>query len=160
MSTFNSFFATDADSTGDINPVSSSDDFGFDKTLVLMTKPNKVIAVSSLKGTMLWSRTIKDPVRRMVLDSAGGNSVIDVITSKGQIIKIDPVTGNVKSTEALPTLPQSVDDTEFVLAQGHESGDEKAHRSAIVAIPKYGEGDIVNLSSDVALAAAAPSFYT
>lgn len=61
-----------------------------------MTKPNKVIAMSSLKGTMLWSRTIKDPVRRMVLDSAGGHAEIDVITSKGQLIKLDPFTGAVK----------------------------------------------------------------
>ena len=44
------------------------DDYGFDKTLVFMTKPNKVVAISSLKGDLLWSRLIKDPVRRMVLD--------------------------------------------------------------------------------------------
>lgn len=54
---------------------------------------------------MLWSRTIKDPVRRMVLDSAGGNAEIDVITSKGQLIKLDPFTGAVKKTETLPAMP-------------------------------------------------------
>lgn len=65
---FNSIFGSDVDTAVDTKPVSSSDDFGFDKTLVFMTKANKAIAISSLKGNLLWSRTIKDPVRRMILD--------------------------------------------------------------------------------------------
>ena len=46
----------------------AGDDYGFDKTLVFMTRPNKAVAVSSLKGKTLWSRLIREPVRRMVVD--------------------------------------------------------------------------------------------
>ena len=93
----------------------SGDDYGFDKTLVFMTKPNKAVAVSSLRGKTLWSRLIREPVRRMVVEQAGGDATLDVVTSKGNLIRIDPLTGAVRTTEAL-TLPQSVDDTEFVIA--------------------------------------------
>ena len=82
-----------------------SDDNGFDKTLVFMTKPNKIIAISSLKGNLLWSRFIKDPVRRMVLDLFNGEATLEVVTEKGQFIKIDPMTGTILSSEPLPNLP-------------------------------------------------------
>ena len=104
-----------------------SDPFGFDKTLVFMTKPNKAVAISSLKGNLLWSRLIKDPVRRMVLEQAGGDASIDLVTSTS-IVKIDPKTGAIRKTEALPSLPQKSEDTEFLIAQGHLKGDEKAPR--------------------------------
>lgn len=72
------------------------------------------------------------------------------------------MTGAIREAEALPSLPQSVEESEFIIAQGNEKGDETAHRTAIVAIPKYGEGEIVNLSPDVALTVSAtgPSYYT
>ena len=93
-----------------------SDDYGFDKTLIFMTKPNKAVAISSLKGSLLWSRLIKDPVRRMVLEQADGDASLDLVTNKGMLIKIDPVTGAIRSTEALPDLPQAIDETEFIVA--------------------------------------------
>ena len=113
-----------------------------------MTRPNKAVAVSSLKGKTLWSRLIREPVRRMVVDQAGGDATLEVVTSKGNLIKIDPLTGAVRTTEAL-SLPQSVDDTEFVIAQGHTQGDQSEHRTAILAVPKNGEGAIVNVNQDV-----------
>lgn len=61
-----------------------------------MTKPNKVVAISSLKGNTLWSRLIKDPVRRMVLEQVEGDASLDLVTSKGMLIKLDPVTGAVR----------------------------------------------------------------
>ena len=70
-----------------------------------MTKPNKAVAISSLKGNLLWSRLIKDPVRRMVLEQVEGDASLDLVTSKGMLIKIDPVTGAIRSTEAIPELP-------------------------------------------------------
>ena len=51
----------------------------------------------------------------MVVEQAGGDATLDVVTSKGNLIRIDPLTGAVRTTEAL-TLPQSIDDTEFVIA--------------------------------------------
>lgn len=50
-----------------ISKDAQSNEYGFDKTLVFLTKANKLIAISSLKGDLIWSRLIKDPVRRMVL---------------------------------------------------------------------------------------------
>ena len=139
----------------------SEDAFGFDKTLVFMTKPNKAVAISSLKGDLLWSRLIKDPVRRMVLDQVEGDASLDIVTSKGALIKVDPLTGAIRSTEALPELPQAVDETEFIVAQGHLAGETSAPRTALVAVPKQGEGSIVNLTPDVALAAeSGPSYFT
>lgn len=70
-----------------------------------MTKPNKAVAISSLKGNLLWSRLIKDPVRRMVLEQVEGDASLDLVTSKGMLIKIDPITGAIRSTEAIPELP-------------------------------------------------------
>jgi len=98
-----SLFGNNADDTRIAS--TTQDHYGFDKTLVFLTKPNKAVAVSSLKGDLLWSRLIKDPVRRMVIDQYGGEAVLDIVTSKGQLIKIDPVTGAVRSTTALPELP-------------------------------------------------------
>ena len=138
------------------------DAYGFDKTLVFMTKPNKAVAISSLRGDLLWSRLIKDPVRRMVLEQADGAASLDLITSKGQLIKLDPMTGAVRSTEALPELPQAIDDTEFIVAQGHLAGDESIHRQALLAVPKSGDGKIVSLRPEVQLSTAptGPSYYT
>ena len=126
-----------------------------------MTKPNKAVAVSSLRGKTQWSRLIREPVRRMVVEQAGGDATLDLVTSKGNLIKIDPLTGAVRATEAL-TLPQPVNDTEFVIAQGHTVGDEREHRTAILAVPKNGEGAIVNLKKDVQLIhePTGPSYYT
>ena len=139
-----------------------SDEYGFDKTLVFMTKPNKAVAISSLKGNLLWSRLIKDPVRRMVLEQADGDASLDLVTNKGMLIKIDPVTGAIRSTEALPDLPQAIEETEFIVAQGHLVGDESAHRQALIAVPKQGEGKIVSLKPDVKLASSptGPSYFT
>ena len=92
-----------------------------------MTRPNKAVAISSLKGNLLWSRLIKDPVRRMVLEQAGGDASIDLVTTTS-IVKIDPMTGAIRKTEALPSLPQAPEETEFLIAQGHLKGDEKAAR--------------------------------
>lgn len=91
MSSFSSFFAAQEEAATVTN---TADPLGFDKTLVFLTKPNKAVAISSLKGELLWSRLIKDPVRRMVL----GHASLDVVTSAGALIKIDPVTGAVRST--------------------------------------------------------------
>mmetsp|Transcript_27001 Transcript_27001/g.36078 ORF Transcript_27001/g.36078 Transcript_27001/m.36078 type:complete len:145 (+) Transcript_27001:98-532(+) len=111
-----SLFSSD-DNESDANIATpSGDDYGFDKTLVFLTKPNKAVAVSSLKGNTIWSRYIREPVRRMVLDQAGGAASLDFVTSKGNLIKIDPLTGAVRSTEAVPELPQSIDETEFIIA--------------------------------------------
>ena len=73
--------------------------------MVFLTRPNKAIAVSALKGETLWSRLIREPVRRMMLDQTDGNAVLDVFTSKGNLIKIDPLTGAIRTTTALPQLP-------------------------------------------------------
>lgn len=62
-------------------------------------------------------------MRRMVLDQADGSASLDLVTNKGMLIKIDPVTGDIRKTEALPDLPQSIDETEFIVAQGHLKGD-------------------------------------
>ena len=140
----------------------SGDVYGFDKTLVFLTKPNKAIAVSSLKGNLLWSRLIKDPVRRMVFDQVEGDASLDVITDKGHLIKIDPVTGAIRMTEPIPPVPQSIEDTEFIVAQGHVKGNPKYHRQAILAVPKYGEGPIVNLKPEIELVSSpsGPSYLT
>ena len=78
------------------------------------------------------------------------------------LIKIDPVTGAIRSTVAIPDLPQSIEDTEFIVAPGHLKGDENAYRQALVAVPKNGEGKIVNLRAEVELTATAtgPAYYT
>jgi len=65
-------------------------------------------------------------------------------------------------TEAVPTLPQSVQETEFIVAQGHVKGNEKLHRQALLAVPKFGEGPIINLKPEVELSSSpsGPSYYT
>lgn len=127
-----------------------------------MTKPNKAMAISSLKGDLLWSRLIKDPVRRMVLDQADGDAQLELVTNKGMLIKIDPVTGEIRKTESLPNLPQSIEDTEFIVAQGYLKGDKSVRRQAFIAVPKQGGGKIVNLRPDVELdmSPTGPSYYT
>lgn len=127
-----------------------------------MTKANKLVAVSSLKGDLLWSRLISDPVRRMVLETANGATTLELITSKGNLVKVDPVTGAIRSTEPLPKLPQSIEETEFIVAQGHAIGNERLHRQAIIAVPKNGDGPIVNVISDVQLVSSptGPSYFT
>ena len=61
----------------------NNDDFGFEKTLVMMTKANMAFGVSSRDGRVHWHRYIRDPVRIMVLDQAEGEAQIDIVTSKG-----------------------------------------------------------------------------
>ena len=163
VSSITSMFGGDKEDTDAKITGHASDEYGFDKTLVFLTKPNKAIAISSLNGNLLWSTLIKDPVRRMVLEQADGNASIDMVTSKGNLVKIDPVTGAVRSTEQIPKLAQSIDDTEFIVAQGHLKGDPTAHRSTIVAVPKQAEGKIVNLKAsevDLDTSATGPSYYT
>lgn len=87
----------------------------------------------------------------MLLDQTDGDAVLDIVTSKGNLIKVDPLTGAIRSTSPLPELSQSVDDTEFIVAQGHTPGNPQQHRPAILAVPKLGEGPIVNLKPEVEL---------
>ena len=124
------------------------DAYGFDKTLVLLTRPNKIVAISSLDGEVLWSRLIKDPIRRMMLEQGQGNAALEIITSKGHMIEIDPLNGAIRKAEPLPTLPQAVEDTEFIVAQGHSKEDSRIEKQALIAVPKNGEGPIVNLKPD------------
>ena len=107
LSSFSSFFSGQQET----QITNVADHLGFDKTLVFMTKPNKAVAISSLNGELLWSRLIKDPVRRMVLEQASGTAAtLEVITSTGSLIKIDPVTGKVRATKSIVAdLPQSVE---------------------------------------------------
>ena len=152
-------FASDEKATS----IKSSGDFlGFDKTLIFLTRPNKLVAVSSLGGKTLWSRLIREPVRRMILDVNDGSAVIDIVTSKGNLIKVDPTTGAINSISALPELAQSVDDSEFIVAQGYTTGKPDQHRTALIAVPKSGEGSIVNLKPEIELVreACGPSYYT
>jgi len=39
-----------------------ADMLGFDKTLILLTKPNKIHAISSNTGNLLWSYWVPEPI--------------------------------------------------------------------------------------------------
>jgi len=98
----------------------------------------------------------------MLLDQTDGEAVLDIVTSKGTLIRIDPLTGAIRTTAPLPELPQAVEDTEFIVAQGHTPGNPKQHRPALLAVPKHGEGKIVSVKPGVELELepTGPSYYT
>lgn len=64
----------------------------------------------------------------MVLETASGVATLELVTSNGNMMKVDPVTGAIRSNEPLPSLPQAIDETEFIVAQGHALGNERLHR--------------------------------
>jgi hypothetical protein len=70
----------------------TADPYGIKKTLVLLTKPNKVIAVSSYNGAVKWSFYNRQPILKIYVEQeAGSNLVHDVIVvTEKAVIYLDP----------------------------------------------------------------------
>lgn len=58
VNSISSFFQGNAEIEETQIAAPSGDVYGFDKTLVFLTKPNKAVAISSANGNLLWSRLI------------------------------------------------------------------------------------------------------
>lgn len=146
-------------SIGRVN--SEQDTFGIDKTFVLLTKPNKVIAVSSLTGQILWARRIPSEVRNLfVTESIELQSVqIRVVTASSELITINPLTGTIESQTQLPELGQPIEETEFMLISGVSAQGERA-RKALIALPRHGEGKAVMLEAGLRFENVRPFYVT
>jgi len=73
--------------------------FGFSKTFITLTKPGKVVALSSKDGSIQW--TYFDPSDKAVnvlVESTGGfDSIVDIIVVSGNALTyLDPITGTVR----------------------------------------------------------------
>ena len=95
-----------------IQQLSSSDDilksltssgpeqFGFEKLMILLTKPNKVIAVSSMDGSVRWSFYENKEIEKLFVKQTEGQFKV-VLVMKDALVSLDPQTGNLISKEAL-----------------------------------------------------------
>ena len=75
--------------------------FGFDKTLVLLTKPGKVVAMSTQTGNIMWSYF--DPnakIQRVFVEQeAGHDGRLDIIcVTDSNLVFLNPITGSVHQT--------------------------------------------------------------
>ena len=147
--------------TTNIRTQQDSEIFGFDKTLVLLTKPNKVLAISSLTGQIIWSQRISSPVARLFVQQNTEEGTVDikVVTQAGQVIQLNPLTGQTESQTPLPRLAQGMDQTEFVLMQGVNKHTERP-QSTIIAMPSKGEGEVVQCLEGVKIQGNRPLFIS
>lgn len=142
---------------------SHSDPFGIKKTLILLTKPNKVIAVSAYNGNIQWSFYSRVPVSKVYVEqSAGSNLVFDIIlvTNTG-VIYLDPVTGNIVKSENFQD-GVSADTHDFMLVNGQSA--ESSHQ-VVLAVPRSGSRNQAYIvpSSEAALStlqSGRPLFYS
>ena len=78
-----------------------ADMLGFDKTLILLTKPNKIHAISSNTGKILWSHWISEPIKRLFVLQNLGLGEIKVVTTSGKLYLLDPLSGALLSQKSL-----------------------------------------------------------
>ena len=137
------------------------DTFGFDQTLVLLTKPNKIIAISSQTGKLHWALKVNSEVVKLFVQTNTDEASVTImaVTMDGLLYDIDPLTGAVLSSKTVPTLPQPIDQTEFLLVSGatDQSGRES---KGVIAVPKNGEGQAVVVSDQVKLKDGRPLFIS
>jgi len=129
------------DDSASITP-EHEDSFGFKKTLVLLTKPNKVIAISSENGSIQWTYYCKHPIIKVFVEQmAGSNDVHDIIAvTQTNIVYLDPVTGAIESQQPYPA-GASPDTHDFMLVEGQLKTQQKeGSHQLILAVPRNGDG--------------------
>ena len=95
--------------------------FGFHKSLVLLTKPGKVVAVSANDGSIQW--TYFDPKEKatnvIIEQNSGFDAHVDIIVvSENYLTFLNPWTGIMRQREALEDNCGSSD--QFILVNTQE----------------------------------------
>lgn len=143
----------------DVTSINNQQDtYGFKKTLVLLTAPGKLFALSSSDGALQWSYyNPQEPIVKVFVEQAAGSDLslnIIVITERNEL-HLNPLTGTQYSRKAhhLDTR-----DYEFMLVR---SGPESQN---VIAVPKGAQAteQILKLTdgSSGSLAGDQPLFYT
>jgi len=84
------------DDPSSIRESDNEDMFGFSKTFITLTAPGKVVALSSLDGSIQW--TYFDPAEKAVnvLVEKTGENVDVIVVSGNALTYLDPVTGSIR----------------------------------------------------------------
>lgn len=125
----------------DIASISGAvDPYGIRKTLVLLTKPNKVVSISSFNGAIGWSYYSKQPIIKVFVEqSAGSNFVHEIlVVTQTSVIYLDPITGNVlHKDDYQKSVSHGAHD--FMLVEGKLiSGSSESHQ-VVLAVPSKGD---------------------
>ena len=134
-----------------------TDLFGFEKTLVLRTKPNKVIAISSLDGSIQWTFFDKANIEKVFVEqrSGPGGQVSVMLVLEDRLVSLDPLTGQVASSEPLPASALPTSQMDFIMVRQQKD-------AALLAVPKSGEGQVSVLQNGFAPGSldTSPLFFT
>lgn len=108
----------------------------------MLTKPNKVIAISSFNGSIQWSFYSPKPVVKLFVESAAGSNFVHdvIIVTDASIIYLDPLTGTALSEEALPEGVTS-ETHDFMLIEGKLSAEVEGSHQVVLAVPKASTQD-------------------
>jgi len=108
--------------------------FGFTKTFILLTEPGKIVALSSMDGSVLW--TYFDPQEKglnVLVEATGGfDNIVDVIVvSGGALTYLDPLTGAIRQRHLHNGIGLEND---FMLVNSVPQG--KATGQVLMAVPR------------------------
>jgi hypothetical protein len=112
--------------------------FGFHKTLVLLTKPGKIVAISSADGSIKW--TYFDPqekaVNVLIEQTDGVDAHLDIIVvSENFLTYIDPWTGAQRKRESLVNK-NGQSDSFILVGTEVETAIETVSTQAVLSVPK------------------------
>jgi len=128
--------------TKETNISSVDDTYGFEKTLILLTKQGKVFAVSSLTGKILWKFfKPSEPIKQVFVEQNGGSdSFVHVMMISGQnLFLVDPITASVTSTKPHGA---SLKSHKFIMVKSENQG-EVEH--VLIAVPIDDSSNVIAL---------------
>ena len=128
-----------------------TDQFGYEKVLVVLTKPNKVFALSSLDGSVLWSFFDNKKIEKIFVKQNEGQFKVALIM-QDELVSLDSQTGNLISRQPLTGI--SSEETGFIMVRDQNDA------NVLLGVPKNAEGKITVLDNNPADLADTPLYFT